>query len=91
MVCMVGTGIALRRMSSGASTLVTFGPQSGKASRVIMLGASWLPVEMTFSSTRENGRSTSLADCMPCLIATSRMIITRPPGEFSNGQRAAQV
>ena len=56
-----------------------------------MFGASWLPVEITFSSTRLNGRSTSLTDCMPCLIATSRMIITRPPGEFSNGQRAAQV
>src|SRR3972149_1064088 len=89
-VCMVGTGMALRRMLSGASTLVTLGPQSGNASRVIMFGASWLPVEMTLSSTRENGRNTSFADCMPCLIATSRMIITRPPGELLKGQRAAQ-
>ncbi|MNU06183.1 hypothetical protein D3C72_2512890 [compost metagenome] len=78
-------------MARGASTLETFGPQSGKASRVIMLGASWLPVEITLSSTRENGRSTLLADSILCLIATSRMIITSPPGEFSNGQRAAQV
>jgi hypothetical protein len=56
-----------------------------------MSGESWLPVEISFSITRLNGRSTFLADSMPCLIATSRMIITSPPGEFSNGQRAAQV
>ena len=41
--------------------------------------------------TRLNGRSTFLADSMPCLIATSRMTMTRPPGELPKGQRAAQV
>jgi len=58
---------------------------------VIILGASWLPVETSFNSTRLNGRSTSLTEGSSCLIATSRMIITSPPGEFSKGQRAAQV
>jgi hypothetical protein len=68
-----------------------FGPQSGKWSGWIMSGNSWLPVVISFSITRPNGRSTSLADCISCLIATSRMIATRPPGEFLNGQRAAKV
>jgi hypothetical protein len=87
----VGIGIALRSTLSGASTLVMFGPQSAKCCGLIMSGLSWLPVEMSFSITRENGRSTSCADFMPCLIAVSRMIMISPPGEFSNGQRAAQV
>ena len=62
-----------------------------KWSLLIMSGASWLPVEMSLSITRENGRSTFLALCMSCLMAVSRISITRPPGELPNGQRAAQV
>ena len=56
-----------------------------------MSGDSWLPVVISFSMTRLKGRSTSFADCMPCLIAVSRMIMISPPGELSKGQRAAQV
>ncbi len=56
-----------------------------------MSGDNWLPVEISFSITRLNGRSTFLADSMPCLMAASRISMIRPPGEFSNGQRAAQV
>ncbi len=56
-----------------------------------MSGDSWLPVEISFSITRLNGRSTFFADSMPCLIAVSRISMTRPPGELPNGQRAAQV
>ncbi len=56
-----------------------------------MSGASWLPVEMSFSITRLNGRSTFFADSIWCLMAVSRISITSPPGELPNGQRAAQV
>jgi len=56
-----------------------------------MFGASWLPVAISFNITRLNGRSTFFADSMPCLIAASRISMTRPPGELPNGQRAAQV
>ena len=56
-----------------------------------MSGESWLPVEMSFSITRLNGRSTFRADSMLCLIAVSRISMTRPPGELPNGQRAAHV
>ena len=90
--CTRGVSQTSRRSAvSGASTLEMLGPQSGKPSALIMSGDSWLPVEISFSMTRLNGRSTFLADSIPCLMAASRISITRPPGEFENGQRAAQV